>query len=62
MKQALEVAGHDLLLAPLRLVAAFHGWNVEPVVPMIQLTTLDEHRDSKKVDPKAQHSQHPEED
>lgn len=62
MKQALEVAPHDLLLAPLRLVAAFHGWNVEPVVPMIQLTTLDDHRDSKKVDPKAQHSQHPEED
>lgn len=52
MKQALEIAPHDLLLQSLRLVADFHGWNVEPTVPMIQLTTLDEHKDSKKVNPR----------
>ena len=51
MKQALEVAYHDILLTPLRLVAEFHQWQAQPTVPMIQLTTLDEHRDSKKVNP-----------
>lgn len=54
MKQALEIAYHDLLLLPLRVVAGFHGWKEEPSVPMIQLTTLDEHRDARRVDP-----QHP---
>jgi len=50
MKQALEIAFHDILLQPLRIVCAFNGWNcVEPTVPMIQLTTLDEHTDSRKV-------------
>lgn len=50
MKQALEIAFHDILLMPLRLVCVFNGWlKVEPFVPMIQLTTLDEHADSKKV-------------
>lgn len=49
MKQALEIAFHDILLHPLRIVCAFNGWDVEPTVPMIQLTTLDEHKDSKKV-------------
>lgn len=52
MKQALEIAFHDILLQPLRLVCAYNGWElVEPTVPMIQLTTLDEHTDSKKVSP-----------
>ncbi len=52
MKQALEVSWHDILLMPLRLVCWYNGWDtVEPVIPMIQLTTLDEHRDSKKVNP-----------
>ncbi len=50
MKQALEVAWHDILLLPLRVVCWYNGWDtVEPVIPMIQLTTLDEHRDSKTV-------------
>lgn len=52
MKQALEIAPHDILLQSLRLVCDFHGWQVEPTVPMIQLTTLDEHKDSKKVNPR----------
>ncbi len=50
MKQAIEVSWHDILLTPLRLVCWYNGWdNIEPTIPMIQLTTLDEHRDSKKV-------------
>lgn len=50
MKQALEIAFHDLLLLPLNMVCWFNGWkNLEPVIPMIQLTTLDEHKDAKTV-------------
>lgn len=52
MKQALEIAPHDILLQSLRVVIGFHDWAVEPVVPMIQLTTLDTHRDSKKINPR----------
>ncbi len=48
MKQALEVSWHDILLMPLRIVCWYNGWeNIEPTIPMIQLTTLDEHRDAK---------------
>lgn len=51
MKQALEIAFHDILLLPLRVVCAYNGWEgVEPTVPMIQLTTLDKHTDSQKVE------------
>ena len=50
MKQALETAFHDLLLRPIELVCTFNGWEgVRPAVPMIQLTTLDQHKDAKKV-------------
>ncbi len=50
MKQALETAFHDILLFPLQVVCYFNGWrNIEPSVPFIQLTTLDEHRDAKAV-------------
>ena len=53
MKQALEIAFHDLLLLPLNVVCWYNGWtDVEPTVPMIQLTTLDEHKDAKTVDAK----------
>jgi hypothetical protein len=52
MKQALETAFHDLLLRPIELVCEFNGWgDVVPTVPMIMLTTLDEHRDAKRVNP-----------
>lgn len=52
MKQALETAFHDLLLRPIELVCEFNGWEgVVPTVPMIMLTTLDEHRDAKRVNP-----------
>ena len=50
MKQTLETAFHDIMLLPLQLAMEFNGWDdVIPTVPIIQLTTLDEHRDSKKV-------------
>ena len=39
----------DLLLPPIELVCEFNGWDVQPAVPMIMLTTLDEHTDAKKV-------------
>lgn len=50
MKQALEIAFHDILLLPLQVVCWFNGWeHVEPAVPMIQLTTLDQHKDAVQV-------------
>lgn len=49
MKQALEIAFHDLLLLPLNMVCWFNHWDVEPSIPMIQLTTLDEHKDAQQV-------------
>ena len=33
-----------------RIIAKFNGWKgVKPECPLIQLTTLDEHQDAKKV-------------
>lgn len=52
MKQALEIAFHDLLLMPLQVACWYNGFDVTPTVPMVQLTTLDEHRDTKRVNPK----------
>lgn len=47
MKQALEIAFHDILLLPLRLTLAYNGLRgIAPTVPMIQLTTLDQHQDA----------------
>lgn len=47
MKQALEIAFHDLLLQPLRLCLWFNHWDhIDPQIPMIQLTTLDQHQDA----------------
>ncbi len=51
MKQALEMPWHDLMLRPLETALRFNGWRVRPVVPLVQLTTLDEHRDLKEVKP-----------
>ena len=53
MKQALEIAFHDLLLQPLRLCLWFNHWDhIDPQIPMIQLTTLDQHQDAIQVDKK----------
>ena len=50
MKQALEIAFHDMLLVPLHVVCWFNGWkDVVPQIPMIQLTTLDKHKDAEVV-------------
>ena len=50
MKQALETAFHHVLLRPVELVCAFNGWdNVRPAVPMILLTTLDQHTDAQRA-------------
>lgn len=49
--QALQKPYHDIMLRPHRLIIAFNGWrNCRPEIPFIQLTTLDEHRDSKQVE------------
>lgn len=50
--QALQKPYHDLLFTVHRIVIRFNGWdNVTVDVPFIQLTTLDEHADAKKVTP-----------
>ena len=54
MKQTLETAFKDLLLLPLRVCCRFNGFGVKPVINMIQLTTLDQHKDAQKVTPKTQ--------
>lgn len=52
MKQAMETAFHNLLLRPVSLACEFNGWaDAVPTVPMIMLTTLDEHRDAFRVLP-----------
>ena len=52
MKQALETSFKDLLLQPLRVCCRFNGFKVKPTINMIQLTTLDQHKDAQKVTPK----------
>lgn len=49
IKQSFEIAYHDIMLLPLNIVCWYEKWNVVPTVPMIQLTTLDEHKDTKRV-------------
>lgn len=47
MKQALEKPWKDLVLSPLRLCFDFNGWPAAKItLPIIQLTTLDQHRDA----------------
>ena len=52
MKQSLETLSHDMLATVHRVVIFFNRWEekVEPVVPMILLTTLDKNTDAKQVD------------
>lgn len=52
MKQSLETAFHDILLEPLQMVCEYNGWSYTPTVPIIQLTTLDKHKDAEEVNPK----------
>ena len=48
--QALQKPYHDLLFTVHRIIIRFNGWKgVVPDCPFIQLTTLDEHADAKKV-------------
>ncbi|MBQ3700827.1 MAG: hypothetical protein II886_13135 [Prevotella sp.] len=51
MKQSLETLPHDMLLTVHHLAICFNGWEdrVEPVIPMIILTTLDKNTDAKQV-------------
>lgn len=48
--QALQKPYRDLIFQPHRILIRFNGWEgVFPECPFIQLTTLDEHQDSKTV-------------
>lgn len=48
--QLLNKPTHDLLLRPHRLLCYFNKWaGVKPVCQIMQLTTLDEHKDIKKT-------------
>jgi hypothetical protein len=48
--QALQKPYHDILLTVHKIIIRFNGWaGVYPDCPFIQLTTLDEHQDVKKV-------------
>lgn len=48
--QAIQKPYHDLLFTVHRIIARFNGWEEMKVeVPFIQLTTLDENKDAKKV-------------
>lgn len=48
--QALQKPYHDLLFTVHYIIIKYNGWDgVRPDCPFIQLTTLDENRDAKKV-------------
>ena len=51
LKQSLEKSWHDLMLKVHQVIIYFNGWQdkVEPDVPLIMLTTLDQHSDAKQV-------------
>ena len=51
LKQANETAFHEVLLEPFRVLLYQNGWaeTTDVDVPMIELTTLDENKDQKKV-------------
>lgn len=53
LKQTLETAFRDMLLAVHELIVSFNGWEgkVVPSVPVVLLTTLDKGTDAKKVNP-----------
>ena len=46
--QAMQKAYRECLLRPHRMIMRFNGWSDwEPVCPIVQLTTLDQHSDAK---------------
>ena len=48
--QALQKPYHDLLFTVHRIIIRFNGWKgVKPLVPVIQLTTLDQNSDADLV-------------
>ena len=50
--QAMQKAYRECLLRPHRIIIRFNGWKgYKPVCPIVQLTTLDEHKDAKTIDP-----------
>ena len=51
LKQSLEIAFHDLMQMVHDVIIYFNGWQdkVYPEIPMILLTTLDQHTDAKTV-------------
>lgn len=50
MAQALQKPYHDLLFTVPRIIIRFNGWKgVKPLVPFIQLTTLDQNSDADLV-------------
>lgn len=52
MKQVLETLPHDMMMTVHNTIIFFNGWQdkVEPVVPLIMLTTLDKKTDAKQTD------------
>jgi hypothetical protein len=53
--QALQKPYHDILFTVHNIIIRFNDWTgVRPDCPFIQLTTLDEHTDAKKVTPNKQ--------
>jgi hypothetical protein len=56
--QALQKPYHDLLFTVHRIIIKFNKWEgVTPDCPFIQLTTLDENKDAKKVSTEKMESQ-----
>lgn len=51
LKQSLEIAFHDLMQMVHDVIIYYNGWQdkVYPEIPMILLTTLDQHTDAKTV-------------
>lgn len=51
LKQSIEKGTHDILMRPQNLIIFYNHWEnlVYPDVPLILLTTLDQHTDAKKI-------------
>lgn len=51
LKQAMEKPAHDIMLKPYHVILHFNKWDdkLTVTVPMMMLTTLDEHQDAKQV-------------